>query len=272
MKIAIPWHPNEIRQFGDEYNITFKNKPGNFDNLMEFLSDHQNERFNIRVDTSEYPFNDYSKFKILNAIHPQVYIVIPMNLQYCEILQENNIKFYFDADFPISNFRTLEYICSLGVSDVYIQDDLCYNLESVKKTTKHFDVQVRMILNQIPSQLPNKGEDVFSPWFIPETVDELAKYIDIAEFVGISWMKLETLYKIWFKQKQWRENLRVINPQLKIDIWNQCMIPDFTIVKMNCGYKCSKGSVCKKCAQFVEMAQDLYNKRIEYVLPKEKEG
>ena len=48
------------------------------------------------------------------------------------------------------------------------------------------------------------------------------------------------------------------------------MIPDFTVYKMNCGYRCMAGSVCKKCNQFVEMAQDLYNKQIEYVLPKEQ--
>lgn len=50
------------------------------------------------------------------------------------------------------------------------------------------------------------------------------------------------------------------------------MVPDFTIFKMNCGYRCMQGSACKKCNQFTEMAQDLYNKHIEYILPKEEKG
>lgn len=41
---------------------------------------------------------------------------------------------------------------------------------------------------------------------------------------------------------------------------------------MNCGYKCGYGSVCKKCNQFKEIADDLHEKHIEYVLSKEKEG
>lgn len=50
------------------------------------------------------------------------------------------------------------------------------------------------------------------------------------------------------------------------------MIPDFIVYKMNCGFRCAYGSVCKKCNQFTEMAQDLYNKKIEYVLPVDRKG
>lgn len=33
---------------------------------------------------------------------------------------------------------------------------------------------------------------------------------------------------------------------------------------MNCQYKCAYGSACRKCNQFVGIAEDLYNKRIQY--------
>lgn len=270
MRIALPWHSREERQFGDEYNITFINKPNNFDNLMEFLSTHKEDRFNIFIDESEYSF-DYAKLKILNSLHPQIYIVTSLYQKYWEYLKENNIKFFFSSDCLISNFRELDYVCSIGVTDVYIQDDLCYELKKVRKTVDRYGVNVRLILNQIASSMPDKATNVRSPWFIPETVDELSKYIDTVEFKENSWVKIETLYKIWFKKKQWRENVQAINPQLKIPIWNQSMIPDFTIYKMNCGYRCAYGSACKKCNQFTEMAQDLYDKHIEYVIKRDKE-
>lgn len=41
---------------------------------------------------------------------------------------------------------------------------------------------------------------------------------------------------------------------------------------MNCRYRCAYGSACKKCNQFKEMADDLYKKNIEYVLPTEEKG
>ena len=43
-------------------------------------------------------------------------------------------------------------------------------------------VHIRLILNRIPTLLLGKSEDVRSPIFIPETVDELDKYIDVFEF------------------------------------------------------------------------------------------
>lgn len=268
MKIALPWYPREDRQFGDEYNITFVNKSNNFDNLIDFLTCYPDIRFNILIDISEYEF-DFQKIKILNTINPNIHIILNnLTCQKQKILKKNNIKFYLSPEYAVSNFRMLECIASLGVTDIYIQDDLCYNLSKVRKAADKLNIQIRLILNQIASSIPNKGENVRSPWFIPETVDELDKYIDIAEFENNSWVRIETLYKIWFKDKQWRENLRYINPQLNIDIWNQCMIPDFTKYKMNCGYRCAYGSVCKKCNQFTEMAQNLYNKKIEYSIPK----
>lgn len=148
---------------------------------MEFLSDHTDSRFNIFVDDSEYSF-DYTKLKVLNAIHPQVYIVTTLRRNQYKIFQKNNIKFYFNSEIPIDSFRMFEYVCSLGITDVYIQEDLCYNLKKVRKAADHFGVQIRLVLNHIPSLMPNKGTNVRSPWFIPETVDELDKYIDIVEF------------------------------------------------------------------------------------------
>lgn len=239
---------------------------------MEFLSKYPDTRFNITIDTSEYEF-DYTKLRILNTIHKHIYIVTSLQEEKYKQLKEMGLKFYFSPDFPIVNFRLLEYIINLGVTDVYIMDDLCYNLERVRKMADKYNVHLRLILNHIPSMLINKGEDVRAPIFIPETVDELSKYIHTVEFDdGNSWARLETLYKVWFIKKEWRENLRFINADLNIDIPNQCMMPNFTVYKMNCGYKCGYGSVCKKCNQFYELAKDLESKKIEYIISKEEEG
>lgn len=229
---------------------------------MEFLSKYPDTRFNITIDTSEYSF-DYNKLRILKNINPNIYIVTSLHQEYYKKLQELGMKFYFSSDFPIVNYRLFAYVVNLGVTDVYIMDDLCYDLKRVREAADKAGVHIRLILNRIPSMLLGKGEDVRSPIFIPETVDELDKYIDTVEFdTGNSWARLETLYKIWFIKKEWRENLRAINLDLKIDIPNESMIPNFTVYKMNCKYKCGYGSVCKKCNQFYEMAKDLDSKGI----------
>lgn len=163
---------------------------------MDFLSRFSDTRFNITIDTSEYSF-DYSKLRILNNINPNIHIVTSLHQNYYKKLQELGIKFYFRTDFPIVNYRLLDYVIGLGVTDVYIMDDLCYNLKRVKEIATKKGVNIRLILNHIPSMILNKGEDVRAPIFIPETVDELSQYIDTVEFdTGNSWARLETLYKI----------------------------------------------------------------------------
>ena len=148
---------------------------------MEFLSKYPDTRFNITIDTSEYSF-DYNKLRILNSINSNIYIVTSLRHEYYKKFQELGIKFYFSPDFPIVNFRLLDYVIKLGVSDVYIMDDLCYDLARVRRAADKAGISIRLVLNRIPSMLLDKGKDVCAPIFIPETVDELSKYIDTVEF------------------------------------------------------------------------------------------
>lgn len=63
----------------------------------------------------------------------------------------------------IDSFRLLEYVASLGVTDVYITDDLCYNLEMVRRACNKYNIRTRLIINRIPSSRPDKGIDPRSP-------------------------------------------------------------------------------------------------------------
>jgi hypothetical protein len=204
---------------------------------------------------------------MLNTLHPQVYIVISPWDRLFPLVKEVGMKFYFSNSYPVTSYRLLEENVQTGVSDIYIADDLCYDLANVRKACDKFGVRLRMVLNRIPSQRFDKGLDVKSPFFLPEFAEELGKYVDVGEFVEEqSWSRLETYYKIWFKNEKWRENLNYIYPELEIDIYNRSMIPLFQLNKMNCRYRCAYGSSCRKCEQFVEMAATLNEKHIEFDL------
>ena len=265
MKIAIPWTTNIDYQYGDEYNISFNPITQKIDQLFTFLQKYQEIRFNISILNTI----SLTDLMLLHSANPHVYFKIEKDLNKCKKFKENNIKFFFNALAAADSFRILEENVNLGSTDVYIRDDLCYNLEKVKKFAKQHNVQTRIILDRIPSKKIDAGKNIRSPWFVPETFNELSKYIDVGEFDADSWIKINTLYKIWFKDQEWDENLRAINMDLEIDIPNQSLMPDFTIFKMNCGYKCSYGSPCNKCQQFKEIADDLFNKNIEFIYDKE---
>jgi len=272
MKVALPWVKNKIDlDMQCEYNITFINKNDNFNKLIEFLSQYPKERFNIAIDISEYSF-DFNKLKILKNINPNIYIKLSTkNLNQYKILKDLNIKFFFDYSYPIFNYRMLEDISKLGVTDIYIADDLCYDLANVRKACDKLGISLRWILDIIPSEARDKSSDPRAPWVIPENIEELSKYVDTFEFLeNNSEARLDTLYKIWFKKKQWRENLKALYPELDIDVWNQSLSPELVKYKLNCKYKCSYGSRCKKCVQNIEIANNLYRNNFIYDIPKER--
>ena len=273
MKVALPWlNSEEFQLLAQEYNIVFENSPNNFNKLLAFLEKNNNIRFNIKIDTFNYEF-DLEQLRYAKIVNPNIHIIIttywPEDL---ELLKKLNIDFYLSSDYAANSFRNLEYLTTLGVSDVYIVDDLCYQLDKVRKFCDKNNIQLRFILDEIPSRNKNADEDPKTPYFVPEVINELDQYVDVFEFTeNDSKAKLRTLYKIWFEKQEWRENLRNLYPQLKMDIPNQSLISDFINYKMTCGYKCAYGSSCRKCNQFLEIANIRYKKNIEYV-PKKKEG
>ena len=194
-------------------------------------------------------------------IHYQISRSNPLHIK----MKQKGLPFYFPSTEAAISFRQLEEYVQLGCTDVYIADDLCYNLEKVRKFCDINNLQIRLVLNRIASFRNDKGVDPRAPWFAPEAVDELSKYIDIGEFDCDSWLQINTYYRIWFERQEWRENLKHIYLDMGMDIPNQSLMPAFESFKMNCGYRCAYGSPCKKCNQFIEIAQDLFSKHIEYI-------
>lgn len=88
--------------------------------------------------------------------------MIPFHI-YPRIQNIEGLKFYFDSSMSIDSFRLLEYVASLGVTDIYITDDLCYNLEMVRRACNKYNIRTRLIINRIPSSRPDKGIDPRSP-------------------------------------------------------------------------------------------------------------
>ena len=270
MKVALPWSAYaENKSLVSEYNITFVNKPGNFDWLLTFLEQHNDKRFNIRIDTTDYDF-ELEKLHYAKIVNPNIHIIVDY-IEEKEILQKMNINFYFSSAYAATSFRQLEWLVNLGTTDIYISDDLCYQLEKVKKFCDQHKVQCRLILDKIASQIPDANNPRL-PYFTPEIIDILDQYIDIFEFTeNQSMARLTILYKIWFENQEWREDLSLLYPELTLKIPNQSLIPNFIEYKMNCGYKCAYGSPCKRCNQFLEIAKILRNKKIEFTPKRKKE-
>lgn len=70
----------------------------------------------------------------------------------------------------------------LGVSDIYVADDLRYNLKNVKTACNKHNIQVRMVLNRTHTLSRFGGFLSTDPFYCPKDYEALSEYIDIGEF------------------------------------------------------------------------------------------
>ena len=147
MKIAAPFPIREERQEKiDEYNIEFDCKRHRFENLLKWISKHQEKRINLRVINGEFTTDDIDTILKNND---DVVFRLTLEQSYLPYI-ENKYPFFFDWNcYIINSFCSLIDILSLGVTDVYICEDLLYRLKDVRAICDKYDVHIRFILNRI---------------------------------------------------------------------------------------------------------------------------
>ena len=124
---------------------------------------------------------NYQQMEAIDNINPFIYFKIDLSYKVVEEMKKRGLKFFFNASSAPSSLSLLEEQIILGTTDIYVCDDLCYNLEYVKNICEKNNVQTRLILNEIPSKRFDKGINPKAPIFIPECIEELSKYIDVGE-------------------------------------------------------------------------------------------
>lgn len=265
--VAIPFKRfHELEGCVKEYNIIFRTDDSRLEDLIDFASLPFIERINVE-------FTDGVPVQIVNTVNKVkdcLYVRLkPDQWPLAKNLKEENIKFFFDVSMPVTSYCELDMFINMGVTDVYIADDLTYDLKNVHEYCAGNGVQTRLIINRIPLTILDKGTSVKSPMYRPQDTDILKEYYDIFEFDcgdPWDWHKFNVLFKTYFITKDWYGNLAEINPdiQLKGGFPNPSIIPDYTDYKMNCERVCSRRikNRCRKCEQFFDIGKILVERNI----------
>lgn len=266
MKLAIPFALNneKYNEIAAEFNILFRESRNSKEKLIEFAEAYPNHRLNIEMDNIDVSF-----LNLLNKAHDKIFVRLSeiSDMQYIQEFKEKNIRFFFNnATLPATSIVTLDYLLSLGVSDVYIADDLLYNLKETRDIVSSHGAKIRMVLNVMPTSIPLLDE-VTGPWFPPDAADILDEYIDTAEFAcgsPYNWHKHGVFYRAWFENKTWHGNLNEIITRLSIDIPDDSLFAQELIrYKIHCGKHCANlDRPCRRCQGYVELANALSEKKI----------
>lgn len=242
----------------DEINLRYDRREITF---VDFLQEHKNQRINICIDDMTDFINESQMTRIL-AIHekyPKLNIALRF-LVYDESLdnaiaacKDNGIPFYF-LEF-IRNWDILNGYVSLGVSDVFIVEELGFELDAVYAITSKANVSIRVFPNVAQSGWDNT--DALKKFFIrPEDIDLYGQYVDVCEFFGNT-ERINTTYEIYAKDKEWFGNLNelIISFNRKLD--SRALVDIFSARRIKCGKKCMKGKPCNICDRAADLASTI---------------
>lgn len=244
----------------DEISIQYENQNTQ---LIDFLQEHKEQKIiliikdiDLFIKTEEwnklnliyetYPeanlticFRDVHKFELLNPI-----------LENC--FQYLKLPYFIGA--LATDFDQLHYLCNKGVSEVYIGENICFNMQKVKKIADKYGVKLRAFPNI--AQCGIRETPAHKKFFIrPEDIKEYGQYIDTFEFWG-PLDRQEILLKI-YKKGYWFGDLKELILDFNLSLDSRRVLPNFATMRKDCGKKCMHGDRCKICDSIVNISKKL---------------
>lgn len=268
MKYCIDYNKkSKILDKVDEINIVYNLKDTT---LLEFLLTNKEKRVNICIEDLdiEKQLTAIEKIKDIKNSNENLQLFIRLqniNDDLIKKIKEYNLPFYINL--RVNNWDTFRGLIDLGVSDIYITEDLCFNLLSVSSIAHSNRVQLRTFPNVAQSQW--NSMDSLKKFFIrPEDIDTYSMYIDVVEFFG-DIDKTEVLYKIYAIDKKWMGRLDEIIIGFDGDLDSRFILPKFASYRTNCRKKCLKGGTCHICEAIEELSKTLADKGFMFTIKKE---
>lgn len=234
--------------------------------LPKFLQAHENQH--IILSIANVPdFIDTQEWKKLNAIYEKypnfsirfggvgAFRELPENI--IEFLQSDVLTMPYFFGMIAVNFDQLNYILNLGVSQVYLGEDICFSLDSAKRLCKQHQVAVRAFPNVAQSSV--KATPALKKFFIrPEDTVEYTHYIDTLEFWGPT-DRQEILLRIYKKGVPFNDlNDLILDFNFNFD--SRRILPGFARIRSSCNRRCMKGTPCSICDRFLSISEKLSEK------------
>lgn len=175
-------------------------------------------------------------------------------------LKKDNIDFFFAL--LVRDWDSFNGLLKLGVSDVYIVEELGFSLGKLGPMAHAKNVSIRCYANVAQSMW--KEERSIKSFFIrPEDADLYTGLVDVIEFFGDNQRQYETLYKIYAINKKWSGPLKEIILGLESDVDSRTIVPGvFIKYRLNCEKRCAKGSKCSICERFIDIGDQLLERGV----------
>ena len=268
MKYCLPYNQktskSKLIEEADEWTIEYNPQDKT---LHEFLEKYKDKRINIFLQDISILNNklDLDLFININNIYPNTYLELSNFSQLlADKLNENHIRFFFKT--YASNWDMLYELLFYNVTDVFITEELGFELDKVSQVTKAKNVQVRVFPNV--AQSISKNMSPLKTFFIrPEEISLYEPYVDVCEFYGEK--SIITYFNIYKHNQRWSGLLNELIIGFNSDLNNSFLI-ELSNVRVRCGKRCLKGEACHICDQIERLANNLQKAGLAIHFDKEK--
>jgi hypothetical protein len=246
----------------DEIDEIFIQYKSNNEALEKFIEKFKEKRILIKLS-----FEDLVEFidssiqvdfikAVIDKYEANVAIILPEyefdgSRKVFDIFKEKEIPVFFST--MVHSWDVLTGLADMGVSDIYIVEELGFELVNAAAVLHERGIQIRCYPNVAQSAHPNVP-DIKKFFIRPEDVERYARYVDVFEFYGDN---NNLYYKIYAKDKKWFGDLSEIIFNFNKSLDSRCVVTQFAEVRSRCGKKCMKGSPCKICEKVDRLAETM---------------
>lgn len=246
----------------DEIDEIFIQYKSNNEALEKFIEKFKEKRILIKLtfeDLVEFIDNsiqvDFIK-AVIDKYEANVAIILPEyefdgSKKVFDIFKEKEIPAFFST--MVHSWDVLTGLADMGVNDIYIVEELGFELDKAAAVLHERGIQIRCYPNVAQSAHPNVP-DIKKFFIRPEDVERYARYVDVFEFYGDN---NNLYYKIYAKDKKWFGDLSEIIFDFNKSLDSRCVVTQFAEVRSRCGKKCMKGSPCKICEKVDRLAETM---------------
>lgn len=227
--------------------------------VMDFLNkikDNQRVIFRIVEDLDEEQLKRFSMFK---ESFPNLNFACSLP-EYKEEHSREMFRILAAAGVPaffhtlVSDWTMLNAMKNMGVSDIYLVEDICFELDKAAKVLHEAGIQIRVFPNICQSSVPVTETAALKTFFIrPEDVVIYAPYVDVMEFFGEP-DRIKIYYEIYAKNKRWLGPLNEMVIDLTDSVDSRGLSHLFAERRIKCGKRCMKGSSCDLCTRFADLS------------------
>ena len=276
MKYCISLYRNHpLQDTVDEMIVKYNAKDKT---MFEFIEQHINQTiiFLISDIQSFLDTGETAKFIAFKETHPEL-TNWKFKISYPEIDSIEGQKLqqdfeqagipYFSGYF-IHDWAHLHRYLNSAVTDLYITESLCFELENVSKLAHEKGKLIRVFPNVAQSEDMKFINGIKTFFIRPEDTGTYEPYVDVCELWGDE-HKQVVYHEIYTKDKKWYGKLNEIIYGLRSEVDSRRILPIFAERRINCGMRCLKTQRCNFCDNIEKLSSELENKELIISIPKE---